>query len=404
MELLVDGYRTYMHLPDPEPAFAVLGLAVADRMKFDGRAPWLLLNGGSGSGKTELLTALKRLPRVHQIDSITEAGMLSGVKAKDRVADATGGFLLKFGLGGHGIMLNMDLTSVISVDLRELKTALKILRRVYDGEYAREVGADGGTTIQWYGRLSFLAGVTQALDHQYHMVSEMGDRYCQIRMLPTDGFAEGVAVVSRLFGGDNKAVAQQELVADIVGSFEGTDGLEFITQKISTALVNCSMFSCLARSHVPREHYTNDIRGMSDPEAAPRMASSLTQIYAGMRALELDEPSAMRVCKRIALDSIPPLRRIALERIRWGNRIRSLGGGGDDWVTLAQIRDRNYGRPGRWATNLEQIAPSSIRRALQDLQYHGLIESKVQENTTGNFGYRMTGKTNQFWTQGGFDK
>jgi len=335
--------------------------------------------------------------------TITEAGMLSGVKQKDRVAGATGGFLLKFGLDGHGIMLNMDLTSVISVDFRELKTALKILRRVYDGEYAREVGADGGTTIEWRGRLSFLAGVTQALDHQYHMVSEMGDRYCQIRMLPTDGFAETQAVIRRLFGGDDLIAVQQDLVADIVGSFEGVDGLEFMTDRVSRDLTNCATISCLARSHVPRDHYTNDIKGMSDTEAAPRMASSLTQIYAGMRALELDAPAAMRVCRRIALDSIAPLRRIILERIRWGNRLRSLSGGGDDYVTVAKIRDRNYGRAGRWANNLEQISVSSFRRALQDLQYNGLLESKSME-AAGTIGYRMTSKANQLWTQGGFDK
>lgn len=398
MDILVTGFRTYLHLPDPFPAYAVLGLVVADRMAFDGRPPWLLLNGGGGSGKTALLEALTLLPRVHEIDKIHEAGMISAVKAKDRADNATGGFL--FQMGDRALMINMDLTTVLATDPRELKSALAVLRRVYDGRYSRQTGSDGGTAIKWEGRISFLAGVTPAIDRHYDMVNEMGDRYVQIRIPSTDGYRASHSVIDKLVGGDDRVLVQQELIADIIGGYEGANPSPYITRSASAKIVQCCTLAANARSSVPRDSYSRVIEGVSERESPTRMVSTLVQIYAGMRALELDEATSLAVCRRITLDSIPPLRRVALERIWLGTRAASIGGGGDDWVTRSKILDRSYGKPGRWHVAVEQVSTVTLDRMLQDLVFHGVLERKVLQ-PTGAVGYRFSKESEDLWRLGG---
>src|SRR5262249_40512881 len=142
---------------------SVFATYVANR-KLDGDPVWVMLVGGSGVGKTERLSSLAVMPDVVLESSITgPAALLSGTGKKERAKDATGGLLRKLP-NGDGLLLLKDFTSVIDMHRDSRAEVLAALREIYDGRWDRSVGAEGGRTLTWQGRLGLIAGCTTAID------------------------------------------------------------------------------------------------------------------------------------------------------------------------------------------------------------------------------------------------
>jgi len=72
----VTTFRRWLHLPDPDSLYAVLGAVAANRLQGD--PVWLLLVGGSSWGKSEILASTAGLADIHPAATITEAALLSG--------------------------------------------------------------------------------------------------------------------------------------------------------------------------------------------------------------------------------------------------------------------------------------------------------------------------------------
>ena len=122
-------YRRYEYLPHPGVLYAVFGAAAANYI--DGDPVWLLVVGAPGSGKTEALQGISRLPHVYQAATLTEPALLSGSPQRERSKGAKGGLLRE--LGEFGIILHKDFGSVLSMHRDARAAALAALREVYDG-------------------------------------------------------------------------------------------------------------------------------------------------------------------------------------------------------------------------------------------------------------------------------
>ena len=171
----------YMHIPDPHGLYVTMGTMAGNMLT--GKPIWLMLAGSSGSGKTLLLKTLTDQEGVRQVSSIKgEAAFLSGSNKRERAKDATGGILRE--LGDNGMLLYMDLTSLLSQDERTVKSMLAILRELYDQTWVRDIGGEGGRSLAHKGRVSFLAGVTNAIDRHAEIGQEMGQRCLYYRLPP----------------------------------------------------------------------------------------------------------------------------------------------------------------------------------------------------------------------------
>jgi hypothetical protein len=66
---------------------------------------------------------------------------------------------------------------------REMRAAvLAALREVHDGKWTRSVGAGGGLTLDWAGRIAIIGAVTTSWDEAHAAISAMGDRFVLLRM------------------------------------------------------------------------------------------------------------------------------------------------------------------------------------------------------------------------------
>ena len=175
-------YARWLHDGDRVTTRVVHAVYVAN-MVLPGDPVWIFLVGGSGQGKTERLAPLSIMPHVELASTLSgEAALLSATARKDRAEHAHGGLLRR--VGGKGVMVVKDFTSILEMDRTARGQVLAALREVYDGRWDREVGAEGGQTLTWVGKCGFLAGCTTSIDKAHAVMNDMGPRSLFVRLPP----------------------------------------------------------------------------------------------------------------------------------------------------------------------------------------------------------------------------
>jgi len=91
-----------------------------------------------------------------------DAAFLSGTAEKDRAEDAKGGMLKE--ICERGIVIFKDMTSIMSLGPVVRGRILSAPREIYDGNWVRPSGGDGGVTFEGHGRIAIVAAVTTIWD------------------------------------------------------------------------------------------------------------------------------------------------------------------------------------------------------------------------------------------------
>jgi hypothetical protein len=295
---------------DNMPTRAVLAAYLANR-KLDGDPLWLMLVGGSGVGKTERLIPLSVMPDVVLMSSITgPAALLSGSSKKERAKDASGGVLRKLPESG-GVLLLKDFTSIIGMHRDARAEVLAAFREVFDGRWDRSVGADGGRTLTWIGRVGVIAGCTTAIDSAHAVVSTMGTRFVLIRLRADEHLAH--AALDHVGRETSMREELREVVRGFLDHPPGT-ALRLDDPDTRDRLAALAQYVALARSPVDRDQQ-GEISLVLDPEAPTRIVKMLAQFWRASGLLGLDRLDAWDLVRRVGMDSIPKLRRVVLDYI-----------------------------------------------------------------------------------------
>lgn len=287
---------------DTDALTAVLAAAAAERL--DGDPLWLLLISGSGNAKTETVQSLDGIGAVLTSTIASEGALLSATAKRERTKDATGGLLRK--IGDHGVVVVKDVTSILSMSGDARAQVLSALREVYDGRWSRNVGTDGGRTLEWVGRITVVGAVTTAWDSAHAAVAAMGDRFVLVRMDSTAGrLVAGRRAIANT-GAETRM--RRELSAAVAGVIAGMDHTPTaLTDAEEDALLAAADLVTLARTAVEYD-YRGDVVGAHAPEMPTRFAKQLTQVVRGAVAIGMDRSGALRLAIRCARDSMPPLR------------------------------------------------------------------------------------------------
>jgi len=294
---------------DTDALTAVLAAAAVERL--DGDPLWLLIVSGSGNAKTETVQALDGIGATVTSTISSEGALLSATSKRERTPDATGGLLRK--IGARGVLVIKDLTSVLSMSSDARGQVLGALREVYDGRWSRNVGTDGGRTLEWVGRIVTVGAVTTAWDQAHNVIATMGDRFVLLRMDSTTGRQ---AAGRQAIGNTGSEVQMRsELAEAVAGVVAGMDtDPTAVTEAEADALLAAADVVTLARTGVEYD-YRGDVIDAHAPEMPTRFAKQLAQVVRGGIAIGLPRDDALRLAIRCARDSMPPMRLAILDDV-----------------------------------------------------------------------------------------
>jgi hypothetical protein len=354
---LVAAFRENMHMPDPAPLYVVVGTVAGNFIS--GSPVWTMLIGGASAGKTEVLLSTQHVKRVHMIGRLSGvSALLSGVPRKDVRAGSSGGILRD--VGTLGIMMLTDFTSVLSLPKDTLGEILGAFTGIYDGEWSRDVGADGGRHLAWSGKCGFLAGCTPMIDRHQEMLSGLGPRFIQYRYPETEGYAETrMALLRRDLDDIRGALA--DAMARFFDDFEVDEDDLQLKPSDADRLIAMATLSARARSGVHRHAYTREVEGVPDRENPPRLGLELKQLKRGMHAAGVPSEERWRVLGKVALDGVPAVRRVMVLALADAEtrKVRGASGG----LGIGELVSK-----GKCSTQ-------TIRRALEDLALHGVVKN-----------------------------
>lgn len=287
---------------------AVLAAAAAEQL--GGDPLWLLVISGPGNAKTETVQALAGAGGVI-VSTISSAGaLLSASPAKQRAKDATGGLLRK--IGPRGVLVIKDVTSILSMPRETRGEVLAALREIYDGKWIRNVGSDGGRTLEWTGRIAVVGAVTTAWDTAHGVVAAMGDRFVLLRMDSRSMRVQAGRQAMANTGGEDAMRAElAEAVSGVLVAADPSKAVALDHEETETLLGAANLVT-LARTAVEFD-YRGEVIDAHAPEMPTRFAKQLVQVVRGACALGLGRRDAMALALRCARDSMPPLRLEILE-------------------------------------------------------------------------------------------
>jgi hypothetical protein len=287
---------------DQDALRAVLATAAVERL--DGDPLWLLVISGSGNAKTETVQALMGAEAVLTSTISSEGALLSGTSKKERSKDATGGLLRQ--MGERGILVIKDVTSILSANRDTRASVLAALREVYDGKWNRNVGTDGGRTLDWIGRLAVVGAVTTAWDTAHEVIATMGDRFVLIRMDSDDDAIRLSAGFRALRNTGSETQMRAELAEAAGGVITGmdTEGIE-PSEDEAKRLLSAANLVTRARTGVEYDRLGKVI-GAHAPEMPTRFAKQLLQVLRGAVAIGVPRDEALKLAIRCARDSLSP--------------------------------------------------------------------------------------------------
>jgi hypothetical protein len=295
---------------DLEALHVVLATAAVERLAGD--PAWLLLVSGAGFTKTETVSALEGAGAILTSTIASEAALLSGTSKKDVSRDATGGLLRR--LGARGVLVIKDVTSVLSMNRDTRSGVLAALREIYDGRWERNVGTNGGRSLNWTGRLVVIGATTTVWDRAHEVVSAMGDRFVLCRMDSTQGRLEAGRQAIQNTGAEVTMRRElSEAVADVMDGV-ATDAHVTLTEDEQSRILEAANVVTLARTAVDYD-YRGDVVDSHSPEAPTRFAKQLSQVFRGAVAIGLRRADAIRLAIRCARESMPPLRLAILQDV-----------------------------------------------------------------------------------------
>jgi hypothetical protein len=325
-------------------------LATAAVAQLDGDPVWLLVVSGSGNAKTETVQALAGAGATVTSTITSEGALLSATPKKETAAGASGGLLRK--LGHRAVLVIKDVTSILSMNRDARAGVLAALREVYDGRWERNVGTDGGKTLEWEGRLVVVGAVTTAWDTHHGVIAAMGDRFALIRSDSTTGRIAAGRQALRNVGSEEQMRA--ELATAVGGLLRDLHAPEPLTDEETDALLGVADIVTLARTAVEKD-FKGDVVDAQAPEMPTRFAKMLGQVVRGAMAIGATRQRGLELALRVARDSMPPLRLACLADVA-----------AHPGTTLTETRERL------------QRPRTTVDRALQEVHVLGLTEQRQE--------------------------
>lgn len=342
-----------------------------------------LLGDFTVTHNTEFLNMLRGLDYTYTLSTLTGKTLFSGAKVPGK---GEGGASLIYKIESKIVMIK-DLTSILNENVEDRKLIMSQLREIYDGHYNKEFGT--GDSVNWEGRVSFLAGVTQAIHTLKANWSQMGERMLLYNLKQPDRIKQSIRAMENQEGGMIEAerlklrammTSWGHRIKKQVVKLVEKKKVPILSKEAKVELSELSEFSTRARSDVERDWRSanKEMLEAHDPEMPGRMAAQLMNVAVSFMILRWLEHGKFeltdkhrKVVQAIALDSITKLKmKVMVELARYDvihtsglavkmafptttirraledlnalkviSRVKESGGKGDSWKFNSQYKE-----------------------------------------------------------------
>ena len=135
-----------------------------------------------------------------------------------------------------------------------------------------------------------------------------------------------------------------------------------LTEDESLRIKKSVILACRLRAGVHRDRYNRELEAVFGAEGPGRLGLALERLLAGLDVIGVERETALKIVEKVALDSVPPIRRKAYEAL--------------------------VGSPKKTrevATALD-LPTATVRRALEDIAAHGLATRQRAKTDEGKDG------------------
>lgn len=298
---ILQTIQKWLFLKDTQVVEVLLATIIANRLPTD--PVWLFIIAPPSSAKTELIRALNKIPQIYSISNLTPQTFISG-----KIGKTICSLLPQL---NDKILTLKDFTTVLTMHRENRTELLAQLREIYDGYYKKAFGT--GLTIEWQGKMGFIAGVTPIIDTYYSIYQVLGERFIQYRMAESDAVIMAKRAMQNV---SQERQMREEIMTAIAQFISAIDIPEFtelkIPEEITNKLAHLAAFCVRARSGVIRgRDQSGEISYIPEPEAPARLAKQLLTLACGLailhnsRELTLEEYA---LTYRIGMDTLPKMR------------------------------------------------------------------------------------------------
>lgn len=327
-----DIFDSFLLMQDRDLVRLTLATVIGNQMP-NRRPIWLMLVAPPSSGKTTVLNSLLDLEvklrdgnvirPIVSISDITENSFASGAVRSDRETS------LLFKMPWGGMMVFKDFTSILSKRNESKEVVMGQLREIYDGAYSKKTGT--GEDISWKGKIGAIGGVTEAIYQHLESMSTMGDRFMLYQveqpnrkeMLRFKLNQEDTGTTEDV----QMPIAQQMVHQYMQQVFDMLQAVKVtLTPETRDEIIDVADFCTMVRSGIISNSFTGRIEFVPQPEMPARMFEQMLALASTLILMRMvDNPEGktqpeltdhdFKMMYKIAYDSIPVVRRIALKHL-----------------------------------------------------------------------------------------
>lgn len=274
-EEVIKVYQKWFHIEDDTILRIIHACILAH--KFNAKPLWILLLAPPSGTKTSVLQDLNVLEQynVKFLSEITAKTFVSGDKHYQGLLNEV----------KNGILIFKDFTSILQLDSTTRNEIIQQLREIWDGMYDKKYGT--GKSVHWEGKITVLAGCTEAYETFREIDQTLGERFLIYR--PT--IEDREQMIWKSLAQVNKEKQMRKELQTAIKWFHNSidfneDDEEFFTmpEEILQKLVSLANIITLLRSGVKRD-YKKEIEYVPEPELPARLAQQLLVLLKALTLL-----------------------------------------------------------------------------------------------------------------------
>lgn len=303
IEEVKDVYKSVFLLSEEDDVILDILVAVTLSTKMSGDPIWLLIIGGSSSGKTELINAISKVNYITEVSEMTENTLLSSMANRNGKENS---LLLR--MGRNAMMTMKDYTSILSMRSEKRDLLISQLRQIYDGYISKKSG--NGQSVEWKGKMTWIGAVTDVVYFEEGKSAGMGYRTINYVMPEV---TDTVAIIKRASANNKDIEGKREVIQSAFKEFieERVEDVEQniydIPEDLDTDLTILADFVTHARTPVRRDFHG---RVLSRPKRelgmrVYRMLHNIAKCFMYLNPDHIITEKQERALYKLALDCVP---------------------------------------------------------------------------------------------------